>query len=573
MKRPFCIGLAISNFEVIVARWPPGASESEMEILQIEPISGISVIAEPCGDALLPVRFRSSRAAADTSLDWLDRLLSRLRHTSRFWPEDQTVASCLSVLPGMPFHLRDNWCELGRRREWLGIGVVGHDEAIAKACLADSVRPATALLFSLEFDCVVVSLVTVLRGTVRARDQVRLSCFSQAVLDELLVAACLKDCPDKAQSVDWYARWNDAARIRQQLDLSTAAALELPRSSWPVAMTVDTTRSDLWPHLEPDCRTIIEAATELLAANQVSLSELDRVLLLGGSPWSWEESEQLFSGVFGAKIAVAPLTRAATGAALYAADLDHCWTGHNEVTTFGRTSSWPERSSWLRSQAAASCVNVAMENRPANLPATIPDSPAGVSCFEKIDLLENELHKLVLRDPEQTRHLAKRLLQVGQKFLEDTSVHEVPDMMESNSPFLDLAELALETGKLRDAVQASHQAYQDAPNNATIFQRMIAIHVEAATKSEADGEALEWLECAHTHDRSNRTIHAQLAERYRRHARKLIESRQLEESLHAARRSMEFDPFNEDASLLIHNLETQLGQQTASAPKSDGRFS
>src|SRR3990170_4404003 len=97
MTRPYCVGLAISNFEAIAARWPPGLAESAMEILQIEPIPGLPVIAEPCSDPLLPVRLRSGRTSADRFLDWLDRLLSRLRYRSGLWPDGQTPASCLSV--------------------------------------------------------------------------------------------------------------------------------------------------------------------------------------------------------------------------------------------------------------------------------------------------------------------------------------------------------------------------------------------------------------------------------------------------------------------------------------------
>jgi hypothetical protein len=119
------------------------------------------------------------------------------------------------------------------------------------------------------------------------------------------------------------------------------------------------------------------------------------------------------------------------------------------------------------------------------------------------------------------------------------------------------AHALLEQGKYDKAVQTSHRAWQEAPNDPDIFEGMIDVHCQAAMAEitiERFADAERWLRCAYGHDQSNVRVRELLAERTFQHARQLGDLGRRREASRFLDQCLVWDPEHDGAKKLRQRI-------------------
>lgn len=120
------------------------------------------------------------------------------------------------------------------------------------------------------------------------------------------------------------------------------------------------------------------------------------------------------------------------------------------------------------------------------------------------------------------------------------------------------AKALLENHQYREAVLASHGAYELSKDSPDAYFEMIEIHCRAAAAlGTMDGyrNSINLLMCAYGHDRTNSSIHERIAERHFRHAQQLAARGEREKVLATLEQCLLFKPDHKGAEA----LRTELG--------------
>lgn len=153
------------------------------------------------------------------------------------------------------------------------------------------------------------------------------------------------------------------------------------------------------------------------------------------------------------------------------------------------------------------------------------------------------------------------LMQDAQILLETIPSRPMPARKLEVDKAFHLSDELLDSGRFQQAVEHAHYAYTLDPENPEVFQRMIDIHCRAAmAHSSIDGyeKSMQWLNCAFDHDRTNTVIHDRIAERHFIHAQQIIEQGNLNEALRAVEHCLYFSPEHAEAKRLkVTLLESQ----------------
>ncbi|MFD0412687.1 Hsp70 family protein [Streptomyces sp. NPDC127108] len=122
------------------------------------------------------------------------------------------------------------------------------------------------------------------------------------------------------------------------------------------------------------------------------------------------------------------------------------------------------------------------------------------------------------------------------------------------------AQLLLEHGRYEHAVQASHQAWQEATahtDRADVLDAMIDVHCAAAMADMSPdhfADAERWLRCAYGHDPTNERVRALLARRTFRHAEELHRIGARDEAIEALGKCLVWDREHPGAEALSRLL-------------------
>jgi len=118
---------------------------------------------------------------------------------------------------------------------------------------------------------------------------------------------------------------------------------------------------------------------------------------------------------------------------------------------------------------------------------------------------------------------------------------------------VETAKNLIHQGRLKEAVQHSHQAYSE-DRSGEIFEAMLDIHCQAANASldpEGYDQSTEWLHCALRHDPGNPRIRGELAQRHLLHARQMAERRDFRAAVSAAERAFQLRPDSTEIEQLL----------------------
>lgn len=119
------------------------------------------------------------------------------------------------------------------------------------------------------------------------------------------------------------------------------------------------------------------------------------------------------------------------------------------------------------------------------------------------------------------------------------------------------AQTMFNNGHFIEAIGLSHQAYGYAPNNLEIFEGMMKIHASAGLALDKPGEyeaAINILNCAHGHDRTDQNIHRALADRHYIQAIAMRDMDDMSQACEIANKALSFDPKHVNANKLIKEL-------------------
>lgn len=571
MERRGSIGIALMRPDAFAAHWAPGQHERNMDVIRFEHVAGAPVDVQLEPTALLPVSFVADGHAAERYLAWVEKGLRGLKQTWEPAKAGTELATCLSVSPAQPPAVRQQYREAARRCGWNGTRIACHNLTVALDCLRLATSPINALICHVQFDGIDLSVVSALKGVVRVRDHVRLRCLSQQVVDELIIAGCLEGLNLEPEiDADWYARWMDAFRIRYQLGNSTATALEISRPGWDRQALVEIAQDDLWPHLEADFANVVSAALELLEENQLSAADLAQVLVTGGSPLTWTSATETLAKALDVDVLPVPGQTAATGAALCAAEPEMYLAPATDDSSRSKSNArrrWEQLPCQARSRPARVRFHVEPAGTTSPSPTVLAGSEAPDAEYERaLDKIWSYLRGVRSENPGRARQLVEQIAAAAGKLLDELPQPETSSSNELSNPHLQLAEAALAEGDFREALSVAHQAYEAAPQDASVFREMVNVHIKAAAATDQLDDAIRCLECAHAHDPSNRLVHAQLADRYRRYALELIDVGQKAEALTLVRQSLRLEPFNQEANALAERLVADLTQKADDQP-------
>ncbi|MFO0877890.1 MAG: hypothetical protein U0840_11100 [Gemmataceae bacterium] len=525
-----------------------GVPASQVRTYLTDVLPGASVVCHP-SNGPLPVTFRSARPLLEEQMDWLGVILGRIHaHWQTALPAGE-LRAMLTVASGASETVRARCREIARRTGWEGMRVVGNDLAVSRMAFSNTNDPLIILLIELGFEEVQLSVATVLGGVTRVRSRLRLRVLSHRLVDELILALCLRNMGRTGPNdfSDWVGMWHDACRLRRELGTSEAGAVELAASGWGAeARLVSLTREELWPWLSSDVEILCQAGQELLDRSLTSREQLHQVLLIGGGLFHWMATRSLLSKRFGTTVESYPVQAAAVGAALLACEPDDLLPDTLDFLD----PQWV--NTWEQTPSSTMLPSIAAVPRPET-PKAKDEVAIGLSdeYQRALQTLWSYLRGVASVDHGQARRLIEALQSDCAQLLQ--ALDSPP-----RNIHLARARQALDAGRLGEAISASHDAFQENPDDPTVFRQMIEVHVLAALAEIDDERAINWLECAHGHDQANSEIHRHLAKRCRMQAENLAQLDETARALAVIRRSLMFEPLDKEARTLEVSLEARL---------------
>jgi hypothetical protein len=164
---------------------------------------------------------------------------------------------------------------------------------------------------------------------------------------------------------------------------------------------------------------------------------------------------------------------------------------------------------------------------------------------------------------ERGRNLIHEATQLLQRLDLENQATEPPDQVSEQSDgqvLMDQAENMLARGLYAEAVSLAHRAHEEARLDGGVFARMLRVHVNASlafNEPEQYDDAIKLLMCAHSHDRTEQSVHKALAARHVQHANAMSEQEPIV-AIRAAELALRFEPKNQDAQALLEKLRSAL---------------
>jgi actin-like ATPase involved in cell morphogenesis len=277
--------------------------------------------------------------------------------------------------------------------------------------------------------------------------------------------------------------------------------------------------------LAPLINKTVDGVHGMLEQNALELADIDTILLVGSSaPTS--PVYDILSETFGRKAVRAKPNLIAYGAAWHASQL-----AGNPVEL---TEAEPDKQLAQFNESPAEAVYT---QRPAD-----DDSEAEAGFVMLVDG-EEDAHEQ--SQPKQGPALvitANLTLGLVRKFIEQGRHDEATLLLEVMGKGLEALKAKLQQDKKYDvartlmqqavsmvddghdplwAVELTHRAYQQAPDDPQVFEGMLRVHAQASLHMGSLEEyetSIKLLLCALSHDQTNRSIRQALAERYYSHA-------------------------------------------------------
>lgn len=438
----------------------------------------------------------------------------------------------------------------------------------------DREEASTSLVYRLGYGDCEISLVRLARGRCRVVGSALLPRVSGEMLDALVMESVVLALREKRvflglkqfSSSDWLEFRHAAEVARVAMGTRPEVKMRLPpqlaKSGSVLSLRLSLAGFSL--RVAPLVERTVDSILGLLEQNELTLSNVDRFLLVGGVARTPPVSDILASA-FEHRPKPVPNATVAFGALLHASRLtgaplrlpvvdDEPFAGaegSTATTTLARRpepgpSSDPRHEVFVLVEEKASEVRPPSEQRSAVAP---PPSPPDGGLAQVRRLLDqgrvDEAEALLAQVADEVSTLRK----------------EVQGAKPTGAQLLmRRARALLARGQGLEAVSVAHQAYDEAPDDPVVFSGMMAIHAEAAlamNQPEDYERSLQVLRCAHKHDQTDRSVHKAIAERHLIHAVAMGKRGNMAKALESVQAGLTFEPKHPELNRLLRELTTQ----------------
>jgi len=432
--------------------------------------------------------------------------------------------------------------------------------------------PATLLVYSIGYGECECALLRFARGRVKVLDSGIVERASGQLFDVHLMEALVLALREQNvflglkgfRPEQWVEFRRIAALARAELSTRDSAQLALPPSIAGDGMAIQFTLSaaGLAGKLAPAFKLTLDEVEALLERNEIKPSEIDAVIAIGDKATRYPGAA-LLAQTFPGKVMIGNARTVAAAAAAYSGWLvDGSADARHPLTTYFSAFDPDAKPAAVGSESDAPPVVTAVSITPID---GAPEAPTAAAVEMNADAQDGASGA-----PATTVATAKDLIERGRHLIEVASqmLHELDgkaplaeaeDESAEAGPadvLIAQAESLLARGLHLEAVSLAHRAYAEANFNGRIFAAMLRIHVEAAMAlDQADGyeDSIRLLMCAHSHDRTDQSVHRALAARHLKHAQAMLDS-DSKAAFAAVMDALRFDPKHADALSLFDRL-------------------
>jgi tetratricopeptide (TPR) repeat protein len=440
-------------------------------------------------------------------------------------------------------------------------------------------EPRTLLVFGMGYGGFEVGVIRVAKGSYRAIGYDGSPAAGGAAFDGLLLAAVRQALADagawpEASSLP-LAGWTSLRSFAQDLKetLASDGSVTLKIRLGPSLVCLPVTRRDFERAIEATLAQSLDVCARLLEEANLIVSDLDEVLLTGGST-GIGLLERLVGERFGRRPVRAPDHILACGAALFAARAGELSTteaapsplAHGPKVEFSASPA-SVRVRFPPLPGEAGYEPAAPAQPPAKIlavelpPTSVPDAGEAAEIRERWLELVQRLRRYAALRPLPAAAFLREALGELQGLLDERGA-PVPDprssgMKRETERALAHAEEHLAAGRHHRAIVGAHRAAALDPESAVVLQRVIEIHLRAAAAwsgPEQLKESMSWLLCALEHDRTDRRVQEAVADRYFLHAQQSLQAGDLQTALGAVEECLCYNPDHPQAIALRRDL-------------------
>ncbi len=458
-----------------------------------------------------------------------------------------------------------------------------------------SEEPITALVYNLGYSGFEVGLIRYAKGRYWAIGYDGASSPGGEAFDTIVMRGCLQalskqhlwspssDLPPE----EWFKLRSFAERLKEKLSESETADLSLGvAGAAQEVLPLSLSREEFEAAITEPVKMSLDKAERLLDDANLTVGDVNEVLLLGGSAHIGLV-QRLIAERFSQQPVIPSTNLLAQGAAVYAARLGQLPTTETAVVRDEQPlnaetplAAIPVLRITLSSEGAEDSdddharqdTRLRSVGRTSKPEVVLSITQPAINREERAEAPVNSM-TAILSDRERLFHYARQLIDKGsydrargfleglaqdaQTMLATIPFRPTPIMKREVEQALRRSGELLQTGRFQQAIELSHHAYAIDPENPQVFEQMIEIHCRAAmahTSVEGYKKSMEWLMCAHSHDRTNAVIHDRIAERHFIHAQQLGEQSRYAEALKVLEECQYFNPEHEGAMALAAEI-------------------
>jgi hypothetical protein len=415
---------------------------------------------------------------------------------------------------------------------------------------------SVVLVYSIGYAGFEIGLIRTSKGRYRAVAYEGGAAPSGAELDAIIARSWLLSLVDHGlwsrsrqyPVANWLTLRNLAQHAKERLSTEEIAPLSLPfeLNGLHAILPGSLVRARLDSVVAPAIGRSLDAAEKLLEDTGLTAAALDAVLLVGG-PAAMPSLQRAIEERFGRPPVIGDRALLAAGASLYSARLGGAPATDTAVIRgmdFNTTATLPATLSPVQSGYARSETVFSL-----NFGTAGPSAPLAATSLETLLQIREKLFQqaraLIAEDAyEKASGFLQGVTEEAQALLARVPT-QAPVQKWKLAESLQMISDLLAGGRLQQAVEVSHQIYALDQEDPLIFRRMLEVHLQAARAMQTiDGykKSIEWLDCALAHDRTNRKIQEEIAERHFLHAQQVAALGRAAEAQKAIQDCLQFVP-------------------------------
>ncbi len=482
------------------------------------------------------------------------RVLKRSVEARAAMPASQVV---VSVPARYSASQRATLREVVFRAGFTDVHLINDSVAAVIAHTAQSTTGATVLVYSMGYVGFEAGVVRAVRGHYRTLGYEGGSAPTGQTLDEYLLRTVFALLAQhnlmlntaKWDTLTWMQVRAAAQQVKEELSANLQAVFPIFIKTPKGQSRISFSRMEFEKALGPWLQATINPARELLEQAHLGLTDIDVVLLTGGST-DIPVLQSLVEKTLSKKPVLATSDILARGAALYAARLEAMPASPAlepekseqpvEILDIPATES-ALRAALVDSKEPLTppSEQLVLETTTARAPASAPDREA---------VLRHARQLAEQGQLEEAKLFLQRLIEEAQALLSNLSAPvSVPksSINPRSRRAIARAQQMIKEKQYEEAVLQAHMAWQASPDSPDIFEQMIEIHCQAALANptlENYENARNWLSCAYEHDQSNLRVRQALAERHYIQAKLLVDRGKRKDALQAVEQCLRWEP-------------------------------